>query len=244
MLYKEYFSRIGDLLDKVADKESESIKEAADLITNSISEDGVLHVFGCGHSQMYAMELFYRAGGLVPVNAILTPALSLSPTAPLSTFGERQEGLAKVILDAENIKSQDVMVIVSTSGRNAVPIEMALEAKSRGLKVIALTSLSFSEEVSSRHKSNKKLYELADIVLDNHGEPGDAIMETPGVESKFGSTSSIVGFTILQSIVVQVIENLSQKGIEPPIYVSSNLDKGDQINKEFIEKYRSRITCL
>src|SRR5690625_340908 len=137
MLYKEYFSRIGDLLDKVADKESESIKEAADLITNSISEDGVLHVFGCGHSQMYAMELFYRAGGLVPVNAILTPALSLSPTAPLSTFGERQEGLAKVILDAENIKSQDVMVIVSTSGRNAVPIEMALEAKSRGLKVIA-----------------------------------------------------------------------------------------------------------
>jgi len=244
MLYKEYFSRIGDLLDKVADKESESIKEAADLITNSISEDGVLHVFGCGHSQMYAMELFYRAGGLVPVNAILTPALSLSPTAPLSTFGERQEGLAKVILDAENIKPQDVMVIVSTSGRNAVPIEMALEAKSRGLKVIALTSLSFSEEVSSRHKSNKKLYELADIVLDNHGEPGDAIMETPGVESKFGSTSSIVGFTILQSIVVQVIENLSQKGIEPPIYVSSNLDKEDQINKEFIEKYRSRITCL
>ncbi len=244
MLYKEFFSRIEEELSKVAQKESENIEGAADLITNAISEDGVLHVFGCGHSQMYAMELFYRAGGLVPVNAILTPALSLSPAAPLSTFEERQEGLAKVILDAENIKTQDIMLIVSTSGRNAVPIEMALEAKKRGLKVIALTSLSFSKEVSSRHEINKKLYQLADIVLDNHGEPGDAIMETPGVESKFGPTSSIVGFTILQSIVVQVIENLSKKGIEPPIYVSSNLDKGDQINKSFIEKYRKRITCL
>lgn len=244
MLYKDYFSSIEKLLSEVAEQERENIINAAELIEKSISEDGVLHVFGCGHSQMYPMELFYRAGGLVPVNAILTPALSLAPAAPLSTFAERQEGLAKVILDNENVKTQDVMLIVSTSGRNAVPIEMALEAKNKGLKVIALTSLDFSKEVSSRHESNKKLYQLADVVLDNHGEPGDAILETPGVESKFASTSSVIGFTILQSIVAQVIENLGQKGIEPPIYVSSNLDKGDQINKEFIEKYRDRITNL
>ncbi|WP_164667873.1 sugar isomerase domain-containing protein [Virgibacillus doumboii] len=244
MLYKEYFSSIEKSLAEIAEKESENILKAAALIDESIENDGVLHVFGCGHSQMYAMELFYRAGGLVPVNAILPPALSLAPTAPLSTFAERQTGLAKVVLDAENIKSQDVMLIVSTSGRNAVPIEMAIEAKNRGLKVIALTSMSFSKEVSSRHESNKKLYQLADVVLDNHGEPGDAVLKTPGVGSKFAPTSSVIGFTILQSIVAQVIGNLSQKGIEPPIYVSSNLDKGDQINKKFIEKYRERINCL
>lgn len=244
MLFKDYFSKIDELLTEVAEKENENILSATKLIEDAVENDGVLHVFGCGHSQMYAMELFYRAGGLVPVNAILSPSLSLAPSAPLSTFSEREAGLAKVILDHENVKSQDVMLIVSTSGRNAVPIEMAIEAKNKGMKVIALTSLLFSKEVESRHEDGKKLYELADVVLDNHGEPGDAVMETPGVESKFGSTSSIIGFTILQAIVVQVIENLSKKGIEPPIYVSSNLDKGDQINKEHIKNYRNRITCL
>lgn len=244
MLFKDYLSKIDELLSVVGEKEEENIVSASKLIEESIENDGVLHVFGCGHSQMYAMELFYRAGGLVPVNAILSPSLSLAPSAPLSTFSERETGLAKVILDNENVKTQDVMLIVSTSGRNAVPVEMAIEARNKGMKVIALTSLSFSKEVESRQEDGKKLYELADVVLDNHGEPGDAVMETPGVESKFGSTSSIIGFTILQAITVQVIENLSKKGIEPPIYVSSNLDKGDQINKEHIKNYRNRITCL
>ncbi|WP_010280768.1 sugar isomerase domain-containing protein [Bacillus timonensis] len=244
MIFKEYFLKIQSLLEEVAEKEQQNILNAAQLISTSIKEDGVLHVFGCGHSQMYAMELFYRAGGLVPVNAILSPPLSLAPSAPLSTFSERQEGLAKVILDAEKVKSEDIMLIVSTSGRNSVPIEMALEAKNRGLSVIALTSLAFSNQVTSRHHSNKKLYEIADLVLDNHGEPGDAMMELPNVPSKFASSSSIVGFTILQSIVAQVIENLSKEGIDPPIYVSSNLDKGDTINKAYIEKYRDRLKCL
>ncbi|NBJ70366.1 MULTISPECIES: SIS domain-containing protein [Clostridia] len=244
MRYKDFFTNITNILHQVVEEEDENIIQAANIIKESIKNDGVLHVFGCGHSQMYAMELFYRAGGLVPVNAILSPPLSLAPSAPLSTFSERQEGLAKVILDGENVQQQDVMLIVSTSGRNVVPIEMAIEAKKKGLQVIALTSLSFSNEVESRYKNGEKLYQLADIVLDNHGEPGDAIMETPGLKSKFGSTSSIIGFTILQSIVVQVIENLVKDGGEPPIYVSSNLDKGDQINKRFIEKYRNRITCL
>lgn len=244
MLYQDYFTEIERMLNEVANKEENNILEAASIIAKSIEEDGVLHVFGCGHSQMYAMELFYRAGGLVPVNAILPPALSLAPTAPISTFAERQEGLAKLILDNEMPHSKDVMLVVSTSGRNPVPIEMAQEAANRGLKVIALTSLDFSKEVNSRTKDAKKLYQIADVVLDNHGESGDAIMEEPGVPSKFGPTSSIVGFTILQSIVVQVIDNLNKQGVTPPIYVSSNLDKGDAINKQHIENYRSRITCL
>ncbi|MDO6657798.1 SIS domain-containing protein [Anaerobacillus sp. 1_MG-2023] len=244
MLYKQFFGNIEKMLRQVSEVEEENIIQAVQIIKESIKEDGVLHVFGCGHSQMYAMELFYRAGGLVPVNAVLAPSLSLEPSAPISTFSERQEGLAKVILDKENVHSQDVMLIVSTSGRNAVPIEMAIEAKKKGMKVIALTSLAFSKEVESRHHSNEKLFEKADVVLDNHGEPGDAIMRTEGLESKFGSTSSIIGFTILQSIIVQVIEDLVKDGVEPPIYVSSNLDKGDQINKEFIQKYRDRLTCL
>lgn len=244
MLYKQFFSKVEDILKEVSQKEEKNILEAAKIIETSIKDNGVLHVFGCGHSQMYAMELFYRAGGLVPVNAILSPPLSLAPSAPLSTFSERQEGLAKVILNNENVASQDVMLIVSTSGRNATPIEMALEAKERGMKVIVLTSMAFTEEVESRHKDGKKLYQLADVVLDNHGDAGDAIMEVHGLEAKFGPTSSIIGFTILQSVVVQAIDNLVKSGEAPPVYVSSNLDQGDLINKQHIEKYRNRITCL
>ncbi|MCG8540239.1 MAG: SIS domain-containing protein [Clostridia bacterium] len=244
MLYNKYFFKIREILNKVEETQKDKIEESAKLIAESIKKGGVLHVFGCGHSQMYAMEVFYRAGGLVPVNAILTPALSLEPKAPLSTQGERQEGLAKAILDNEVVEKNDIIFIVSTSGRNAVPIEMAIEAKNKGMQVITLTSYDFSKNVTARHKSGKKAYEFADVVLDNCGVLGDAIMEIEGLEAKFGPTSSIIGFTIVQSIIVQTVENLFNDGIKPPIWVSSNLDKGDEINKKYIEDYRNRISCL
>lgn len=193
---------------------------------------------------MYAMEIFYRAGGLVPVNAILTPALALEPKAPLSTKGERIEGLAKSILDNEVTSENDVMLIASTSARNAVPIEMAEEAKKRGMKVITLLSKDFAESVKSRHPSGKKTYDYADVVLDNRGVSGDAVMEIDSLETKFGPTSSIIGFTIIQAIIVQTIGNLADEGLTPPIWVSSNLDKGDEINKKHIRKYRKRLGCL
>lgn len=244
MLYNEYFEKVKEILENVEITQKDAIENSAIMVAEAIKNDGVLHVFGCGHSQMYAMEVFYRAGGLVPVNAILTPALSLSPTAPLSTFGERQEGLAKAILDNENVSESDIILIVSTSGRNAVPIEMAIEAKNRGLKVIALTSYKFAESVTSRHKTGKKFYEFADVVLDNCGVSGDAAMEIDGLEAKFGPTSSVIGFTIIQSIIVQAVAHLVESGVKPPIWVSSNLDNGDKINREYIEKYRGRISCL
>ncbi len=244
MLYKQYLEKIKDLLARVEETQGENIQKAAALVAEAIKGGGLLHVFGCGHSQMYAMEVFYRAGGLVPVNAILTPALSLEPTAPLSTFAERQLGLAKAILDNEDVSPGDVMMIASTSARNAVPIEMAMEAKKRGMKVITLLSEEFARSVTSRHPSGKKTYDFADVVLDNCGVAGDAIMEIEGLETRFGPTSSVIGFAILQAVVVEAISLLVQEGIQPPIWVSSNLDKGDAINKGYIEEYRKRIRCL
>lgn len=244
MLYRQYFVKINELLAQVEKTQGENIFRAAELVAAAIKKGGVFHVFGCGHSQMYAMEVFYRAGGLVPVNAILTPALSLEPTAPLSTFGERQEGLAKAILDNEETSENDVMLVASTSARNAVPIEMAMEAKKRGMKVITLLSYDFARQVTSRHPTGKKTYDFADVVLDNCGVAGDAAMELEGLETRFGPTSSVVGFTILQAVVVQAVELLLQQGVKPPIWVSSNLDKGDEINKQYIREYKKRIGCL
>ncbi len=244
MLYKDYMNKIRDILDDVENTQSENIEKAAKMLAKAIKNDGVLHVFGCGHSQMFAMEVFYRAGGLVPVNAILTPALSLAPKAPLSTVGERQENLAKAILDNETITENDIMLVASTSARNPVPVEMAMEAKKRGLKVITLLSEDFARSVSSRHPSGKKTYDFADVIFDNRGVSGDAAMEIEGLETKFGPTSSIIGFTMIQAMVVEAVDQLVKDGITPPIWVSSNLDKGDAINKKHIKKYRSRITNL
>ncbi len=244
MLYKEYMKKVKDIFEDVERTQSDNIEQAADIVAEAIRNDGVLHVFGCGHSQMYAMEVFYRAGGLVPVNAILTPAMSLAPKAPLSTHGERQEGMAKAILDNETVHSQDVMLVASTSARNPAPIEMAKEAKERGMKVITLLSEDFARSVESRHPSGKKTYDFADVILDNRGVAGDAVMEIDELKTKFGPTSSIIGFTIIQSIVVEATSRLAKSGYEPPIWVSSNLDEGDAINKKHIEKYRKRISCL
>ena len=244
MLYRKYFVKVNDIMKDMQETQGEAIEQAANLIADAIKNDGVLHVFGCGHSQMYAMEIFYRAGGLVPVNAILTPALALAPKAPLSTKGERIEGLAEDILNNEDTSENDVMLVASTSARNAAPIEMAEAAKKKGMKVITLLSKDFAESVSSRHPSGKKTYHFADVVLDNRGESGDAVMEMDELSTKFGPTSSIIGFTIIQAMVVQTVENLVKSGITPPIWVSSNLDEGDAINKKHITKYRKKISCL
>jgi uncharacterized phosphosugar-binding protein len=239
-----FIDEVQRLILKVKESESESIAKAALFIADAIENDGLLHVFGCGHSQMYAEELFYRAGGLVPVNPILEPALSLRPEAPKSTAFERMEGLGKLIVANENMKEGDVLIIASTSGRNAVPVEVALEAQKRGVKVIGLTSLEFTNEVTSRHPSGKKLIDISDVVLDNGGVSGDAMMELEPLPYKFGPTSSIVGFTLLQAIVVQAIEELAKRGKEAPVWVSSNLDKGDAINKVHLANYKRRIKCL
>lgn len=244
MMLLNYITEIENNIQRVKDSQLDAMQKAASLIEEAIKSEGLLHVFGCGHSQMYAEEVFYRAGGLVPVNPILEPALSLRPEAPKSTWFERLSGYAKTILNNEKTQKGDVIVIASTSGRNAVPIEMALEAKEKGMHVIALTSGEFTNDVTSRHESGKKLIDIADVVLDNCGVSGDAVLEVEGFATKFGPTSSVIGFMILQSVIAQAIGNLIDEGEYPSVWVSSNLDKGDEINKEHIKHYKDKIKCL
>ncbi|TKI67671.1 SIS domain-containing protein [Lysinibacillus mangiferihumi] len=244
MMALKYIEQIEQIIKQVKVTQMDAINEASRLIKEAVKHDRLIHIFGCGHSQMYAEEIFYRAGGLVAVNPILEPALSLRPEATKSTWFERLDGYAKKILDSEETKKGDVIIIASTSGRNSVPIEMALEAKKKGLIVIALTSSEFTNDVTSRHASGKKLIDIADVILDNCGVSGDAVIEVEGFATKFGPTSSVIGFMILQSVIAQSISCLLEEGVEPNVWVSSNLDKGDDINKEHIKNYKSRVKCL
>jgi uncharacterized phosphosugar-binding protein len=244
MKHQEFFSVVSKQLEQEISEESENIEQAAQYCAASVLKDRIIHVFGCGHSQIFAMEVFYRAGGLVPVNALLIPHLSLFPKAKLSTLQERIEGLSGEYLNMENTSKDDTMIVASISGRNAGAIDMALAAKKIGMKVIALTSLNFSNSVTSRHSSGKLLKDVVDVVIDIKCVAGDACLSMEGMDAKFCGTSTVLGTSVMESIIARTIEICVEHGTVPPVYVSSNLDRGDRINAEYIKKYRDLIDCL
>jgi uncharacterized phosphosugar-binding protein len=244
MKHKEYYEVLKQQLDRQVNEEIDNIELAAQICAKSIMNGRVVHAFGCGHSQMFAMELFYRAGGLVPINTLLIPQFALFPKAKLSTLQERMEGYMEGYLDLVNTSEDDTMIIVSISGRNAAVIDLALASKKVGMKVIALVSEEFSSSVTSRHSSGKNLKDFADVVIDVKCVAGDACLSMEGMEHKFSGTSTILGMTALNCMSSRVIEICVENGFEPPVFVSGNLDKGDKINNEHIKKYGHLVDCL
>lgn len=239
---EEYFSEVKKILQKIEEAQTENMERVANLIADRIINGNNIFIFGASHSAMMAEELTYRAGGLMLINPIFAPGLSLSerPVNRTSKL-ERLEGFAKILLDSFPLKKGDILIIASVSGRNAVPVEMAIEAKEKGLTVVALTSLEYSKSVTSRHKSGKKVYEIADIVLDDCCPKGDAVLQIGNLPQKVAPTSTIAGVYILNAIVARVVEILVEKGIEPPIFLSGNLDGGDEYNARKLQEYKDRI---
>ncbi len=240
-MFDMYYNRVIDILRKILETQAENIDKAAETITQTIKADGILYVFGSGHSHMIAEEVSFRAGGLVPVKAIIEPNLTGLGGPMKSSYFERLPGYGNAILQLEQTKRVDSIIIVSNSGVNAVPIDMALEAKKLGLKPIAITSLAHSRNMLSRHSSGKRLCEVADIVIDNCGERGDASIEIPEISAKIAPTSTITGCFIINSIIIEVVSKLLKEGIKPPVFLSSNVEGGDEHNLKIVEKYKSRL---
>ena len=243
MGYQEYFKQVEEVLSKVMETQKEKIEEAAILVADSLAKDGMLYVFGCGHSHIIGEDLFYRAGGTVPVCAMLDSDLMLHGGAVKSSHYERMSGIAKPIFDRYCITTNDVMLIVSTSGINSVPVEMAMCAKEKGVPVIAIVSMAYAED-KSRHESGKKLHDVADLVIDNGVCHGDAAVTIGDSGIKAGPISTISACMIAQSIVVQADENMWNKGIMPPVYVSGNIPGGMEKNQDMIDRYMPRIKHL
>lgn len=232
--YRDYQQKVFGLLQQISETQSEPIEAAAEIIAKHIADNGILYILGSGHSLITALESSGRAGGLVPIDIIFD-----------RTFGkiERLSGYAEYLLKEYDIDN-GVVVVVSNSGRNALPIEVALESKKRGAKVIALTSLAHSKSVTARHPSGKRLFEIADIVVDNCCEPGDAVVEVEGSPGKVGATSSVSCTFIINSILVQAVENLTKMGVTPPVLISANLDGSDEYNDRLRKMYKGRIKGL
>jgi uncharacterized phosphosugar-binding protein len=154
------------------------------------------------------------------------------------------EGYGLVALSQQDLRAGEVMVVISTSGRNPVPVDVALEARRRGLKVVALTSVAYSRAAKSRHSSGKVLCDVADVVIDTCGVPGDAVLGLPGVAVKFSPVSTVIGAAVLNAVMARVVELLVERGVEPPIFLSGNLDGADARNMALVEKYRARAGRL
>lgn len=240
----EYLDNIINILSGIREKQLSAIDECAKAFADALEGDNNIFLFGTGHSHMLAEELFYRAGGLVKINPVLETSLMLHESASKSTEIERLEGYAEILFDSYSMKKGDVIVIISNSGRNGVCIDMAQLCSERGLTVVALTNLNHSRAASSRHKSGKKLYELADIVLDNMGCVGDACVEFDELGRKAAPTSTSAGAAILNAAAAGCMEIMLSHGVTPEVFSSSNVDGGDEINRRYIEKYKGKIRSL
>jgi uncharacterized phosphosugar-binding protein len=241
-LVDEYRDNIIAMLKELVSTQRGKFAQAQGWVADVLAQGGLVYVTGSGHSHMIAEEVFYRAGGAAPVQAILDPALMLHQGAHRSTVLERLEGYARIVLQDYPIGPKDIVLIASNSGRNAFPIEAALFAREKGAKTIAITSSDHAAHVTSRHKSGRMLHEVADLVIDNHAPYGDACLTIPNSDKRMGSTSTISGAFIVNAVMAEAVANLARRGIDVDIYRSANVADADA--EEIVKRWRARIRGL
>lgn len=240
MIRDTYLQSITGILNKIVSTQSDKLSKASQLVAEVIKNDGIIYIFGCGHSHLIALDCFYRAGGLVNVSAMLDTDLMLHNGAAKSSKMEKMTGIAEAIFERYCITDRDLLIVVSTSGKNAVPVEMAQIASQNGINNIAV--------VSSAYFSDKKdvpmLYEVADMYIDNCVPHGDAVIDISGAETKMGSVSTVASSFILQTILMEGADIAGKDGTKPPVYMSGNIEGGADFNKKLIREYMPRIKHL
>lgn len=242
-LTTQFLHEVTTRLDRLA-QPGGAIEDAIKMIADSLDAGGVVQAFGTGHSEAFAMEIAGRAGGLIATNRIPLRTLVLRGGRDLSVLGgaelERDPNVAEDLLSMFRLEPHDVFIIASNSGVNGSIVGVALAAKKRGHKVIAVTSLEHTARVQPKHPSGKRLSEVADIVIDNLAPFGDSTMELEGGIG-VGAVSSLTAAFIAQRITIGVAETMRQRGKTPPVYISANIPGGDEHNRALEDLYGERI---
>jgi uncharacterized phosphosugar-binding protein len=230
-----YFQLCGAVLRQIETTQAEAIAQAAEVIADSLASGGALHIFSTGHAPQ---EPLGRAGGFLAIFPIEIGSVVSHPLPPghkgrLPERGpaERAERTVEFALDNANIRPGDCLIVISNSGKTPRPVQVAIGARARGLKVVAITSVAFARECRSEHTSGKRLFEVADVVIDNCGVPGDAIVEFEELDTKACPTSGVATMYALWALTAEIIARLLKRGKRPHLYRSVNLPDGASYNE-------------
>lgn len=240
MILEKYLNETIGILNKIKETQAEKIDTAAKEVARVIENNGLVYIFGCGHSHLIALDCFYRAGGLANVSAMLDTDLMLHNGAAKSSKMEKMSGIAESVLERYCLTENDLLIIVSTSGKNSVPVEMAKVASKKGIKNISVVSSAYFGD----KEKEEMLYFCSDMYIDNCVPHGDAVIDIDGCETKMGSLSTVASSFILQSVLMEGAEIAAKNGAKVPVYMSGNIDGGAEFNEKLIKEYLPRVKHL
>ncbi len=233
---QQYFDKTQAMLSRIVATQMDAMERSAVCIADAVQRDGIVYSLGAGHSLSVAAETYFRAGNLANCDVVHDRTFARA---------ERLPGYAQALLDSYPITARDLLIVISHSGRNALPVEAALIARERGIFTIAITSLDHSRRVKSRAPQNLRLFEACDLVIDSCAEFGDAAVPlSAGTPLFAGPTSTIAGCFIVNSIIAISAQVLLDRGVAPPLFRSDNVDGGDEANAPLFRFLRDRIRGL
>ena len=245
-LMTQYSDVIIDAMRDIVRDERANILKAADLLSDNANAGRLLHVYGAGgHSAIAAMEIFWRAGGLACVNGMFPVGTNVMTAGPTTA---KLEGYAPYIFSFYDVNKGDTLILVNFYGLNITAVDMALEAKKRGVKLITINAQKFAKKVPKnfkwRHSSKLDINDLADIAIDNHVPYPDAILKVKGLEEEITPTATILTCFTINCLMSETIRMMVEKGGKPEIWVSNNIPNCDEHNKPIHDKHRHRVHHL
>ena len=248
-LCADYLERVHSLMRRILLEEGDSIDRAAGRTARQVASDRLVHIYGPGgHSNLAAQEIFFRAGGLMHVSAILDEGTLLSNGALRSTAMERTPGYGRIVVRDRSLGSDDLLVLVNAYGINAALIDAALEARERGVFLIGVSSHAHAETAAAdhpaRHPDGLNLQDIVDVAVDSKVPVGDAVLRIDGVDEPVASVSTFANAFALNCLVIRTVAKLAELGIEPPLWRSANTSGGDEANARFVEQFRGRVRWL
>lgn len=244
-----YFDKIQENFRLVNETQGENIRAAAALMTEAIKHDRLISVYGGGgHTTLCMGEMFFRAGGLCNINPVMETGLSVFNQALKYLELERTVNYGSAILRYYDLQQDDLLIIFHNIGINPATIDAALEARARGVKIIAVSSSLWQREMPAdhfiRHPSGKNLFDLADVCIDDFNPVGDAVVTVPGLDTPIAPVSNIIDFYIAHLLEIETVRQCVEAGITPPVWSSANTPGGDEKNAANLRKYKPRVKML
>ncbi|MFZ2480134.1 MAG: sugar isomerase domain-containing protein, partial [Propioniciclava sp.] len=245
-LGREYFAATTGLMQQILDTEPDAVAAVADTLADQIEADRLVHVYGPGgHSNLASQEVFFRAGGLMHVSAILDEGTLLSSGALRSMAIERTPGYGRIVIDDASLGADDVLILVNAYGINAALIDAALRARELGVTTIGVSSREHADATApdhpARHPSGKNLHEVVDLHVNTHVPIGDALIQVKGALEKSGASSTFANSFTLNWIMLETLQRLADRGVEVPMWRSGNAPGGDEANQRFIARFKGRV---